>query len=405
MPQERVRQALEGVYQEWAGRAELPGFRKGKVPRQVLEAQFAELARQEAAKRLVPDLYRQAVEAEALHPVSVPRVSGIQFGSDEGMTFLATVDVRPSFKVKHYKGIKVTRRPAAVTDDEVNQTLRGLQEQHAEMLPVEGRAAQEGDWLLCDLEFRAGSDVASRREQTWLALEPGKGPFPVDRLVGMRPAEERFVPYEFPKEFPEPTLAGKAGGILVKVKQVKQRRLPEIDDEFAKRFGDFANLQACKDAIRRDLARHREVEGRREIERQITGELVRRTDCDLPESLVAGQLDQLVRGSLEELRRRGVSEDDARKAEPALRERLADEARRRVKAYFILDWIAQAESIQPTDQEVADRMAAIARSTNQSPEAIRAGLEQQGRLDALREDLRHDKVVEWLVSQAEVSHG
>lgn len=420
VPVAAVTEALDQVYRAIGERADVPGFRKGKAPRDILEQHFGETARYEAAKRLIPKFWGQAVEGQALDPVSLPEVSGVAFGQDQSLTFTASVDVRPQVKVKSYKGLKVHRKPAVVADEEVNQALRTLQEQQAEMLPVEGRATQEGDWLLCDLEFRAGGEVVDQRPHVWVAAEPGppraisgsptgqiemergKSDFPVDRLIGLAPGEERGIEHQFAKEYPNPKLAGRAMLILVKLQAIKSRRLPELDDEFAKRFGDFANLQALKDAIRRDLSRRREQDARRQMEDQLIEQLLSRVELDLPESLVKEETEKLVKASQGELQRRGAVEAEVQKLDAVLRERLEPEAKRRVKAYFILERIAETEAIQPTEEDLQGRLAALARATNQPVEVVRQSVEREGGLAGIRQELRQERVLERLLSQAQI---
>lgn len=407
VPEKELDPAVTAAYKRWAREIKVPGFRKGKVPRQLIDARVgSDTVREEALRDALPDLYRKALEAEELDAIAPPELEVVQFEAGAPLVFEATVDVRPEINLPELSTLRIEAPSALVTDDDVNEQLERLRDRFAELETI-GREARRGDHVLIDLKgYRHDQPVEGASAPDFL-YEVGSraGPPKLDEeLEGARPG----AILKFNAEMPEGSgdLAGEEISFTVLVKEVKAKKLPQLDDEFAKTVGEFDSLEELKVDLRSRL-----TDLKRElVEEQIQGlaleKLVRESQFEAPEKLVASEFQHRLDHLQEDLKKAGASLEDYARAsqstELEIRADLRAQAERGVKAELILEEIARKEAIEVTKEDLGREIALAAARTQRDPKEIAKELADSGRLGAVAADIMRRKALEYVVQNADV---
>jgi trigger factor len=303
IPAPDVARETEALVEKYRKLARIPGFRKGHVPASIIRRQFAEDLKTEVAESLAPRYFRREAEKQGLTPISQPRVTDLHIHDGEPLRFKASFEVMPEIKVEGYKDLRADKPEITVTDEEIQQTLDGIREQHASYDPVEGRTLADGDYAQAAVEGKP-KDSENAAEQPVrmdeVLIEIG-GKNTVQEfsanLRGAAAGEQRVFDVAYPEDSQDKRLAGKTLVYTVKVQGIKQKRLPELDDAFAKELGEFENLEQVRKQIRDNMEAERRHTTEREAKDKLVAELVRRNDFEVPESLVERQIDvRLERG-------------------------------------------------------------------------------------------------------------
>lgn len=403
VPAEVVQIRFDRFYAELGKTAKVPGFRSGKAPRNILEMRYQGQARDEVLKRLIPDSYREAMRSHSLVPVDLPEISEVKFERDRPFSFKATVDIRPEIKLGNFKGLKVLKKKAEVRTEEVTKALVELQEASVQYVTVEARPVQMGDYVSVDLEGFVGEASIDKRNDLWLAVDKGSYLAGVpEGLVGARQGETKDINVTLPEDFAKKEFAKKMATFKVRVKEIKEKRLPPLDDELATSLGEFKSLDDLREVIKRDLGVRKDIECRTDVENQILDQLIKRSPFEVPGSLVKRQTDRLVREAKARLLYQGLKKEEIDSQEELLGKTLTSDALRQVKVAFILGEIADREKIEASDGDIERRIKEIARRSNQQPEEVRAYLEEKELLDNLRNELRTQKTLDFLVASAKV---
>ncbi|HED24692.1 MAG TPA: trigger factor [Firmicutes bacterium] len=402
--------ALAKAYRKVVRQVNLPGFRKGKVPRRILESRFGpEILHEEALELLVPPAYEEVLNETDISPIGQPDFELIQIEEGKPLLFNAVVEVLPPVELGEYKGVEVEQEEASVDEIQVDQHLFMLREQNARLIPKEEGEAEEGDLLTIDFKGFIDGEPFEGGEAEGYSLELGSKIFIPgfeEQLVGASPEEEREVKVTFPDKYSKEELAGKEAFFKVTVKQIKKKHLPELDDEFAKEVSDFDTLEEMKDDLREKLLNNAREESKARMEEALIGKIAEKAEVDLPQTLVERQLDRLIGEFENYLRYQGMAMDQflelAGKKIEELREERREEAERRTRINLVLDAIAKKEGIDVEDSELDDKIASIAESYNDSTDRVREIIEKQGRLPVIREEMRIRKVIDLLVSEAKI---
>ncbi|HOL17210.1 MAG TPA: trigger factor [Bacillota bacterium] len=403
--------ALAKAYRKVVKKVNLPGFRKGKVPRRILEARFGpEILHEEALEILVPPAYQQALKEADVEPIEQPSFKLVQIEEGKPLIVHATVEVLPPVELGEYKGIVVEQEEVEITDEQVEQSLEAIREQHARLVPKEEGAAAEGDLVLIDFKGFIDGEPFSGGEAENYSLELGSGRFIPgfeEQLVGASAGEEREVKVTFPEDYRKEELAGKEAVFQVTVKEIKEKKLPDLDDEFAKEVSDKETLEEFKAQIRERLENNAREQSRIKLEETLIEKLTEASKVEPPPVLIERQIDRML-GELEQyLRFQGLTLEKfcemSGKSIEELRQNKQEEAAQRVKANLVLDALIKKEGITVEDSEVDEKIAAIAAEHNDDPERVRELFEKQGRLSFMREEMRMRKVIDLLVSQAQIN--
>lgn len=405
-PESSLRPALDAVYRRWAGEIKVSGFRKGKVPRQIIDARVGpEVIREEALRDALPDLYREALDVEGLEAIAPPEIEVLEFDPGSPILFEAVVDVRPEVRLPELGTITIDAPPSDVTDEEVGEQIDRLREGFAELEPV-GREARRGDFVLIDLKgYRHDEPVEGASAPDFL-YEVGSrtGPPRLDEeLEGARPG----AILKFNDTIPSGELAGEEISFTVLVKEVKVKQLPPLDDELAKTMGEFDTLAELEDDIRERLAPVKRGMVREEIANRALTALVDASDLDPPEKLVEGELEHRLEHFEEDLKRAGLTMDDytqrANVTELEVRRDIRQQVERSVKAELLLEEIARTQSFDVTEEDIGREVALLAHRTGRDPKEVAEQLVNAGRLGSLAADIMRRKALEYVVEAINVT--
>lgn len=401
-PVEVVAQAWERAYGRVQKQARLPGFRKGHVPRALVKLHFAADVRREVAEHLVPDVYRQAIAEARIDPVNEPDFENVRLEENAPLSFVAVVEVRPAIALGEVKGVEVQHAPAPITDEDVERTLGRLREQQGEFRDVE-RAAAEGDLVIVD--YTAGLEGGTPSSRSGHAFVIGDGTMmpEIDAAArGMNRGEEREATFRIPDDSAHEEMRGKSGTATVKVVEVKEKILPELNDDLAKSLGEFDTLAALRAEIRKQLEAGRTREDRQALQEKIVDALLARHEFGVPESMVMRQIAHQVEHARESMRRQGVDPDGVQWDYSKLLGELRPGAERAVRRALLLDAIADRENLAPAEADLEAEVARLAEASQRPAPAIRRMMEKSGDLDALRHRLRERMTLEFLINHAAV---
>ncbi|MGH9545257.1 MAG: trigger factor [Terriglobales bacterium] len=408
IPVEEVNRETNSLIQKYQKLARIPGFRRGHVPASVIRQRFAEDLKSDVVEALVPRYFRKEADKQGLIPVSQPQVTDLHLKDNEPLRFKASFEVMPEIKVDGYKELRAEKPEVTVTDEEVEQSLNGLREQHATFTSVEGRALADADYAQVSLDgepkdgSKDGQDKPVHMDEVLVEIA-GKNTMPefTENLRGASPGDERVFEVTYAHDATEQRLAGKTFTYTVKVQSIKQKSLPELDDQFATQLGEFKTLDEVRQRIRESMESERKHTAEHEAKDKLVAELVKRSEFEVPEALVDRQIDVRLERGLRALAAQGMKAEDIKKMDlNRLRVGQRDQALQEVKASLVLDKIAEEEKIEVSDEEIDREIDALAKQSKQPPEAIRARLTRDGALDRIRNRIRSEKTLDFLYRQS-----
>jgi trigger factor len=423
---EAVAKATDRAFQSLANRMNVPGFRRGKAPRYLIERMIGgpEALRQEGIERVIPEVYREAVEQSGVEPIDQPELEVV---SVDPLVVKATISVQPEVELGDYKSIRVPRLPVEVPYERINETIERLREQQTRWEPVE-RAAQAGDRVTSDVTATVGAaptlyDTAGQpllstegretlidQKNAEFELDPeSQSPVPGfhKELVGLAPkAEKRFV-VSLPADWPNEAQRGQSVLFHVQLHEVKEPKVPALDDEFAKAVGEYETLDVLREDVRNRLREQLEHEAEHQYQDSVLAEAVARSNVVLPPALLRRETERLVRNFEQNLARQRLSLDQYLKLTDKTREGLADELRptaeRNLKNYLVLREVAQAETVAVTEEEIEAEIDRVAASMSDEGEAarVREMLNSQSQRDDLQASIWERKVTQLLIGIAQ----
>ena len=410
IPAAEVARETELQIQRYQKSARLPGFRAGHVPASIIRQRFGEGLKNDVAEALIPKYFRREAEKQGLIPVSQPRVTDLHIHDGEPLTFKASFEVLPEIQVEGYKDLRTDKPEITVSDEDVEQALTNVREQHATYATVEGRALAEGDFAQASMDGKPkdGQDVADAKANPVhmddvLIEIGGKNTVPEfsQNLTGASAGDERTFDVSYPDDISDKRLAGKTFVYTVKVNGIKQKSLPELNDDFAKELGEFTSLDLVRKQIRENMETEKRHTAEHEAKDKLVAELVKRNDFEVPESLVDRQIDLRLERGLRALAAQGMKMEDLKKMDlPRLRAGQRDQAVQDVKSSLLLERIADLEKIEVGDEELNREVESLAQQSKQSPETVRARLTQDGGLDRIRIRIRSEKTLNFLYHQS-----
>jgi trigger factor len=410
IPAAEVTRETDLQIQRYQKSARLPGFRAGHVPASIIRQRFGDGLKNDVIEALIPKYFRREAEKQGLIPVSQPRVTDLHMHDGEPLRFKASFEVLPEIQVEGYRDLRADKPEIVVTDEEVEQALASVREQHATYTTIEGRALAEGDFAQASMDGKPKGeqdtkDAASNpvHMDDVLIEIGGKNTVPEfsQNLTGASAGEERTFDVSYAEDISDKRLAGKTFVYTVKVNGIKQKSLPELNDDFAKELGEFTSLEQVRKQIRENMDAERRHTAEREAKDKLVAELVKRNDFEVPESLVDRQIDLRLERGLRALAAQGMKMEDLKKMDlPRLRAGQRDQAVNDVKSSLLLERIAELEKIEVSDEEVSRELEALAKQSKQTSEAVRARLTEDGGLDRIRMRIRSEKTLDFLYHQS-----
>jgi trigger factor len=406
IPADEVARETETLVQKYQKVARLPGFRAGHVPPSIIRQRFKEDLKSDVVEALIPRYFRKETEKLGMVPVSQPRVTHLHIHEGEPLTFKASFEIMPEINVQGYKELRADHPEIVVKDEEVEEALNNVREQHATFTSIEGRALADGDFAQAAMDGRPKDtdDQTQPVHMDEVLIEiGGKNTVPEfsENLRGGNAGDERSFEVSYPDDSNDKRLAGKTFIYTVKVQAIKQKNLPEINDEFAKELGEFSSVDQVRKQIRDNMEAERKHTAEREAKDKLVSELVKRNDFEVPESLIERQIDLRLERGLRALAAQGMKMEDMKKMDlPRLRAGQRDQAVQDVKSSLLLERIADLEQIAVGEDEINHELEALAQQTKQTPEAVRARLTQDGGLDRIRNRIRSEKTLDFLYHQS-----
>jgi trigger factor len=405
IPAEEVTRETQTLIQKYQKLARIPGFRQGHAPASIIRQRFSEDIKTDVAESLVPKYFRQEAEKQGLKPVSQPRVTDLHIHDGEPLKFKASFEVLPEIKVEGYKELRAEKADTSVTDEEVEQSVKGLIEQHATYNTIEGRLLADGDFAQASLDGKPKAEAAEAKpvhmDEVLIEIG-GKNTMPefTENLRGSSTGEEKTFDVVYPDDFTDKRLAGQTFTYTVKVTGIKQKTLPELNDQFAKELGEFATFDEVRRRIRENMEHERQHNAEREYKDKLIAELVKRNEFEVPEALVEHQIDIRLERGVRALAAQGMRTEDIKKMDFArLRTGQREQAVQDVKAALLLEKIAEEEKIEVSDEEVEKEIEGVAKQSQQTTEAVRARLTRDGALDRIRDRIRDEKTLDFLYRQ------
>ena len=406
IPPEEVSRETEVLIQKYQKLARIPGFRRGHVPASIIRQRFSQDIQNDVIDALVPKYFRKETERLGVVPISQPRVTDLHANEGKPMHFKASFEVMPEIKIEGYKELRAEHPEISVTNEEVEESLKNLREQKATFSPIEGRTITDGDYAQVSLDGTPKNDESGTKPvhmDDVLVEIGGKTTMPefTENLRGASPGEERTFDVHYPEDFSDERLRGQTFSYKVKINAVKQKSLPELNEDFAKELGEFTSVEEVRQRIREGMEHERRQTAEREAKDKLLAELIRRNEFEVPEALVEHQIDIRLERGLRALAAQGMSSEHMKKMDlPRLRAGQHDQALQEVKAALLLEKIAEEEKIEVGDDEINQEIEALAKQTNQAPDAIRGRLTRDGALDRIRNRIRNEKALDFLYRQS-----
>jgi trigger factor len=399
-----VIKGLDEAFKKVVKQINVPGFRKGKMPRQMFEKKFGvESLYQDALDVLLPDAYANAIEEAGINPVDRPEIDVEQMEKGLNLIFKATVTVMPEVKLGEYKGIEVEKFNTEVTDEDVDNEIKTLQERQAELvIKEEGQAAAEGDTVVLDFEGFVDGEAFEGGAAENHSLELGSNSFIPgfeEQLVGLETGSEKDIEVNFPEEYHAAELAGKPAVFKVKIHEIKSKELPELDDEFAKDVDDeVETLAELKEKTRKNLEHDKMHQEESHIRDTVIEKAAANAEMDIPEVMISNEVDRMMKDFEQRIQSQGLNLElyyqFSGQDEEALKAQMLDEAKNQVRVSLTLDAIAKAENIEATEEDVNAEIEKMAEMYKMEVADIKKAL---GSLENLKGDLKINKAIDFLV--------
>ncbi|MED1740415.1 trigger factor [Bacillus swezeyi] len=395
--------ALDDAFKKVVKQVSIPGFRKGKVPRGLFEQRFGvEALYQDALDILLPVEYPKAIEEAGIEPVDRPEIDVEKIEKGENLIFTAKVTVKPEVNLGEYKGLGIEKDDTAVTDEDVQNELKSLQERQAELVVKEDGKVAEGDTVVLDFEGFVDGEAFEGGKAENYSLEVGSGSFIPgfeDQLAGLEAGAEKDVEVTFPEEYHAEDLAGKPAVFKVKIHEIKTKELPELDDEFAKDVDEeVETLAELTEKTKKRLEEAKENEADAKLREELVTKAAENAEADIPQAMIDTELDRMMKEFEQRLQMQGMNLElyfqFSGQDENALKEQMKEDAGKRVKSNLTLEAIAKAENLQVTDEEVEEELSKMAEAYNMPVENIKQAI---GSTDGMKEDLKVRKAIDFLV--------
>lgn len=407
IPQEKVLEMMDAEYKDLKKNVQIKGFRKGKVPLDIVRGYFKTKVEADIARKIIEETFQPGLDEKKIIPVSVIKIDPEVVETGKPFKYTAEIEVPPPIEVKDYQGLKLKKYIREVNEEEVEKRIQSLRERNATLTPIpDPRGVAEGDHLVVDIKAESGGAAIPALTVTDYHMELGRNFYLPDfdaRLEGLKLDETKELTISLPEDFPRKDLAGKTAAFEVRVKEAKERILPEPDDDFAKDLGEFETFAALKEEIEKDLRRSLDNRSQKEIENQIIDALIEKNDFEVPESMVESQIDNFLEQSMRNLAAHGIDPKRFPAPTQAQRDHVRPSAVRTVKAGLILKAVCEQEKIEVSDEELQAGIAERAEQMGLSVDYLKDQLEEGKMLGELRETLLQEKVYKMIQENAEVT--
>ena len=407
VPAEEFEKALDEAYKKSRNKIAMPGFRKGKAPRKMIEKMYgASVFYEDAANIIIPDAYENAAKESGLEIVSQPEIEVEQIEKGTPFIFAATVAVKPEITLGDYKGIEIEKKTAEVTDEEVDAEISRVRENNSRMITVDDRATQEGDTVIIDFDGYVDGEQFEGGKAEDYSLVLGSHTF-IDnfeeQLIGKNAGDSVEVHVTFPDMYQAEELRGKEAVFYVEINDIKVKELPEIDDEFAQDVSDFDTLEEYKEDLKKKLLENKEAALEREKEEEVIGAIIENSQMEIPDPMVDAQTRQMTQEFAQRLQAQGLSMEQYMQLTGLTPQKMIDElkpqALKRIQSRLVLEAVAAAENIEVSDEEYDKEIDKMAEAYNMEKDKL-TGLVSDNEKEQIRMDIAVQKAVELVVASA-----
>ncbi len=401
VPAKLFDKAIQDAYNKQKSRISIPGFRKGKVPRAMIEKVYGpEVFYEDAASEVINQEYPLAMDESKLDIVSRPDIEIVQIGKGQEFVFEATVAVKPDVVLGEYKGVTVTEVPTSVSDEEIDADLENTRNMQARTVEVTDRPVQDGDTVIIDYEGFADGQAFEGGKGENHALEIGSHSF-IDtfeeQLIGKNAGDDVEVNVTFPEQYHAPELAGKPALFKVKIHTIKVKEIPELDDEFASMVSEFETLAEYREDVRKKLTKRKEDEAKHVKEGEAIQKIVESSEMDIPEAMIDMQGENIIQEFASRISQQGLTMQQYFQFSGTnmdkMKEQVRPEALMRIQNSLVLEKIAEQENLTATDEEVEEEIAKMASAYGMSPEKLKEFMDEDER-DTMKHDLALQKAVD-----------
>ena len=411
IPGDTVRAETDKIAADLARKVDVPGFRRGHVPKSVVKTRFRKELRDEMLSQILPHSLGDAIREKELKVIGEPSVEDLKFKDDESIDVTFNLEVAPEFTLSKYQELPLTKNIYKVSDEDVDKSIEHLRERQTQLVPVEDRGAETGDLVTLNLagQIPVAEDQPGEPEeikQQDLDVELGAAGVLkefTEGLAGVKPGDLRTFTVEYPADYKPEKFAGRAVNYTAEVTAVRAKELPEIDDDFARTVSeDFKTIDELRADIRSKLEHEAEHKSDSEFRSSTMEKLIDRNRFDVPEYVVEKQIDSRMNSLFRQMSGRGMDPRQLQIDWEGIREGQRERAEREVRGSFILDHIAEKEKIEVSDEELSGEIRQYAESMGQSEEVLRARLTKEGSLDSITEQVRHRKALDFVIASAEI---
>ena len=402
---EKFEEAMKKVYAKTAKYFNIPGFRKGKAPMQLVERQYgAAIFYEDAFNELVPDIYDEAIKENKIEAVSRPNIDIVQMEKGKELIFTATVETKPEVELGKYKGIEIKKIEYTTTDKDIEHELGHMAERNARLVTVEDRPVEKGDITTIDFEGSIDGVQFEGGKAENHELEIGSNTFIPgfeDQIIGMKLEEEKDIKVKFPEDYFSKDLAGKDAVFKVKLHEIKKKELPKIDDEFAKDVSEFDTLEELKNSIKEKLDTENTEKAKYETEEEAIKVVCDNTKLDIPNGMIELEIDNMVKDMENRLSYQGLNLNQylqiMGKTEKEIRDSYKEQAERNIKSRLVLEAIVKAEKIEVTPEEVDDKIKEMAKQYGRKEDELLANEQLKEYIEG---NLKTEKAIDFIVKNA-----
>ncbi len=402
-----VKKELDSIYKKVGRSAKIKGFRPGKAPRAVLEVHYGERVKEETISSLVTKHYTEAVEKNNIEVVAQPVIDQKGITEGEGFVFTATVEVQPVLDPKDYAGLDLEKEKLAVTKADVDERLTQIRQMYATLEDVtDDRALAEGDFALIDFEGKLDGEARKELKAEDYTLQIGSQNFVPgfeEQLIGMKKGESKDISVTFPETYGAKDIAGKEVLFSVTLKNIREKVLPELDEEFVKNFEKYESLKDLTEDVKKSLGEEGQARIRAELRGTITDKLLEKNEFEVPSAWVDRQIYTMMLDARQRMVQNGMPDDKAAEISYNLHDRFKDQAAKMVKSSFILSEIAKKESIEVGEEEVEEKLRELAQKYAQDYESVKKAYEGDGMKDRLKDELLEQKTLDFIEEKATIT--
>lgn len=405
IPKETIKKEIEDAYDMLKDKAQIKGFRKGKVPRNILEMHFKEQVQSDVLSKLINDSYSQALKDNRLDPVSYPKFDTDKFDINKDYSYKATVEVKPDLKVENHIGLELTKDDVNVTEKDIDDVINNLRSSQSILKKKEATALQKGDYAICEIEaFMDGKSITPEKGKTQ-NVEIGSEGINKDieaALLKMKPGDETTVRSKLDDKLPDKKYAGKETEFKIKFKEIRERITPKADDEFARSLGPYKDLKDLREQAREQIKQQRDNSQKVKLQNDLMQKLIENNNFEIPKVMVDSEINYITSDAKMRMARSGLPEDKQKEEIEKSKDEIKKEAEKRVKQYLLLETIADKEKIEVNQNEVNARIEATAKSMNVPSDKIKEYYSRGNALSELKGQIRAEKTLDFIIKKANI---